>query len=104
MVTRIPARLLGEIEFGRPVQHVPVEVGVQGVIEAVLPAEQGDHRRHFDALLPAFMDQRCLEVDGKPLFAINRPLELPESRRVLDLWRELAVKAGLAGLFIVGEQ
>ncbi len=63
-----------------------------------------DHRRHFDALLPAFTDQRYLTVDGKPLFVIYRPQNLPDSRRVLDLWRDLAVKAGLAGLFIVGER
>ena len=63
-----------------------------------------DHRRHFDALLPAFTDPRCLKVDGRPLFVICRPRELPESRRVLDLWRELAVKAGIPGLFIAGEQ
>ena len=62
-----------------------------------------DHRRHFDALLPAFMDRRCLKVDGKPLFIIYNPRELPDSRRVLDLWRDLAVKAGLPGLFLVGE-
>jgi lipopolysaccharide biosynthesis protein len=63
-----------------------------------------DHRRHFDALLPAFTDQRCLKVDGRPLFVIYRPRDLPESRRVLELWRDLAVKAGLSGLFIAGDQ
>jgi hypothetical protein len=73
------------------------------LIEQTYPG-MDDHRRHFDALLPAFTDRRCVKVDGKPLFVIYRPRDLPESPRVLDLWRELAVKAGLAGLFIVGEQ
>jgi hypothetical protein len=62
-----------------------------------------DHRRHFDALLPAFMDHRYLKVDGRPLFVVYNPRELPDSRRVLDLWRDLAIKAGLSGLFLVGE-
>lgn len=62
-----------------------------------------DHRRHFDVLLPAFMDPRYVRVDGRPLFVVYNPRELPESRRVLDLWRELAMKAGLTGLFLVGE-
>jgi hypothetical protein len=73
------------------------------LIEQTYPG-MDDHRRHFDALLPAFLDQRHLKVDGTPLFVVYSPRELPESNRVLDLWRELAVKAGLPGLFIVGEQ
>jgi hypothetical protein len=73
------------------------------LIEQTYPG-MDDHRRHFDALLPAFADKRCLKVDGRSLFVIYSPRELPESTRVLDLWRELAVKSGLPGLFIVGEQ
>ena len=72
------------------------------LIEQTYPG-MDDHCRHFDALLPAFTDQRYVKVEGKPLFVIYHPWELPDSRRVLDLWRELAVKAGLAGLFLVGE-
>ena len=73
------------------------------LIEQTYPG-MDDHRRHFDALLPAFTDQRYLKVDGRCLFVVYSPRALPESGRVLDLWRELAVKAGLPGLFIVGEQ
>ena len=62
-----------------------------------------DHRRHFDTLLPAFYDKRYLTVDGKPLFVVFKPRELPDSLRVLDFWRELAAKAGLPGLFFVAE-
>jgi hypothetical protein len=31
-------------------------------------------------------------------------MELPDSRRVLDLWRELAAKAGLPGLYLIAER
>lgn len=62
-----------------------------------------DHRRHFETLLPAFSDRRYLTVDGKPMFMIYNPRKLPDSRRVLDSWRDLAVKAGLPGLFMVAE-
>ena len=62
-----------------------------------------DHRRHFDFLLRAFMDKRYLRIDDKPVFVIYRSGELPDSIRVTDFWRDLAVKAGLPGLFLIAE-
>lgn len=62
-----------------------------------------DHRRHFEALLPAFLDRRYVKVDGKPLFMVYRPLELPEAPRALELWRTLAQRAGLPGLYLACE-
>lgn len=63
-----------------------------------------DHRAHFETLLPAFRDQRYVKVDGKPLFLIYRPKELPNILEFTRLWRELAQKAGLEGLHLVGTQ
>src|SRR5439155_14625213 len=45
---------------------------------------------------------RYLTVDGKPLFAIFQPDDLPDAKRVTDSWRELALKSGLPGLHLVG--
>ncbi len=70
------------------------------LIEQHYPGED-DHRRHFEALLPAFSDPRYVRVNGRPLFVIFRPKELPDARRTLDLWRDLAVRAGLPPLYIV---
>jgi hypothetical protein len=61
-----------------------------------------DYRAHFEALLPAFCDSRYFRVDGRPLFYVFRPQELPEPQRFLDLWRGWAVDAGLPGLYFVG--
>lgn len=72
------------------------------LVEQTYPGDD-DHRRHFEYLLPAFSDRRHLRVDGKPLFVVYSPDELPDARRVTDLWRELAVKAGLPGLFLAAE-
>ena len=41
-----------------------------------------DDQRHFDAILPAFRDERYLRVDGKPVFYVFRPEELPDARGV----------------------
>lgn len=62
-----------------------------------------DHRRHFEALLPAFSDPRYVRVNGRPIFVIFRPTELPDARKTLDLWRDLAERAGLPPLYIVCE-
>ncbi len=59
-----------------------------------------DHKRHFQTLLKAFQDPRYIRVDGKPLFLIFKPGLLPDAPAVLDLWQELAQKAGLAGLYM----
>jgi lipopolysaccharide biosynthesis protein len=72
------------------------------LIEQTYPGRE-DHRRHFETLLPAFSDRRYLTVDGKPLFVIYNPSRLPDSVRVSDYWRELAIKSGLAGLYLVAE-
>jgi|APLak6261673822_1056097.scaffolds.fasta_scaffold00019_16 lipopolysaccharide biosynthesis protein len=72
------------------------------LIEQTYPG-MDDHRRHFDFLLRAFLDDRYIKVDGKPLFVIYNPRELPDSRKVTDFWRELAINAGLPGLYLVAE-
>lgn len=72
------------------------------LIEQTYPGED-DHRRHFAALLPAFSDPRYVRIDGKPVFFIFRPREIPDSLAFTDLWRRLAEEAGFPGLFLVGE-
>lgn len=72
------------------------------LVEQTYPGED-DHRRHFDALVPAFTDRRYLRVDGRPIFVVYSPDELPDSARFADLWRSLAQRAGLPGLYLIGE-
>jgi lipopolysaccharide biosynthesis protein len=60
-----------------------------------------DHRRHFESLLPAFNDQRYIRVNGKPVFIVYRPTELPDTSKTIELWRDMAREAGLAGLHFV---
>jgi hypothetical protein len=71
------------------------------LIEQTYPGAD-DHRQHFDWLLRAFADDRYLRIDGKPLFLVYEPTQLPDTRRTTDLWREMAHRAGLGGLHLVG--
>jgi lipopolysaccharide biosynthesis protein len=72
------------------------------LIEQAYPGQR-DYEAHFNALLPAFRDRRYVRVDGKPLFCVYKPRDLPNAKAFSDLWRELAHRAGLGGLFLVGE-
>ena len=71
------------------------------LLEQNYPGEV-DHRAHFETLLPAFRDPRYIRVDGKPMFIIYRPLQLPNLAATLALWRQMAEEAGLSGLDLVG--
>ena len=71
------------------------------LIEQTYPGRRDDEA-HFHALLGAFGDDRYITVDGRPLFIVHSPNELPEPERFTDRWREWAVKSGLKGLYFVG--
>lgn len=60
-----------------------------------------DDRRHFEWLLPALKDKRAVKVDGKPVFIIYKAKKLPDSNRTTALLRELALKNGLSGLYLL---
>lgn len=71
------------------------------LVEQIYPGMK-DHENHFNYLLKAFTDDRYITVDGKPIFFLYRPDDIPEVNRVTDYWRELAFKSGLKGLHLVG--
>ena len=61
-----------------------------------------DYIKHFDYVLPAFKDKRYICVDGKPLFLIFRPLDIPSVKEFIDLWQQKAKDSGLKGIHFVG--
>lgn len=71
------------------------------LVEQTYPGRD-DEERHFRELLPAFKDKRCVTVEGKPLFLVYSPKGLPHPLKFTEHWRSLALKAGLAGLYLVG--
>ncbi|MFH1819228.1 MAG: glycoside hydrolase family 99-like domain-containing protein [Pseudomonadota bacterium] len=71
------------------------------LVEQTYPGE-ADYRAHFEALLPAFSDSRYIRVQGKPLFVVYRPSELPDAKAFVRLWTEWAQAAGLPGFYFVG--
>ena len=61
-----------------------------------------DYIKHFNYVLPAFKDKRYICVDGKPLFLIFRPLDIPDVKEFIELWQQRAKANGLKGIHFVG--
>lgn len=61
-----------------------------------------DYEAHFYDVLPAFKDKRYMTVDGKPIFVIFEPDDIPDSKHFIEFWNELATKNGLKGIYFIG--
>lgn len=70
------------------------------LMEQTYPGRE-DEAAHFAWALRAFRDPRYMRVDGKPIFVIFAPHDMPQPAAFLDHWRELAQRAGLPGLHFV---
>ena len=62
---------------------------------------ESDDESHFNSLLPYFRDNRYIKVSGRPLFLVYRSTFLPNARQTTALWRSLAQRSGLPGLYLV---
>jgi hypothetical protein len=62
---------------------------------------RADEEAHFRWARKAFEDPRYFKVDGKPMFTVFAPHDLPSTKSFVEHWRELAAKAGYPGLFFI---
>ena len=60
-----------------------------------------DDKAHFAAILPMLRDKRYIQVDGKPLLMVYRPLDIPD-KDWCTRWRKMAQEVGLKGLYLMG--
>lgn len=63
--------------------------------------DRDDWAVHFRYCLPFFQDRRYYKIDGKPVFAIYKDNDLPDSEAFISLWNSLAKEAGLPGIFFI---
>ena len=71
------------------------------LMEQTYPGEE-EHTIHFYEVLKAFKDPRYIKVDGKPMFVIFKPLDIPKVTKFIKLWKKLAKENGLNGIHFVG--
>ena len=64
-------------------------------------SEQDDYN-HIHWLMRAFADPRYVRVEGRPLFLIYRPRDLPNLKRTTEIFRSECVKHGLPEPFLLG--
>jgi hypothetical protein len=63
---------------------------------------KNDYIAHFYSLLPAFQDKRYIEVKGKKVVFIFRPMDITDPKKFIDIWQNLSIKEGLKGIHFVG--
>ena len=61
-----------------------------------------DYANHFEALVYAFKDQRYIKVNGKPVFGIYKPLDIPDLNLMVATWDKMAKEVGLPGIYFFG--
>lgn len=70
-----------------------------GSSEVIVEQDYGvedDWERHFQYLLPFFVDERYIkDKDGRCIFVIYKPDEIPRCEEMLILWNKLAEENGL---------
>lgn len=70
------------------------------LIEQTYPGEE-DYRDHFHSIEKAFHDKRYITIDGKPLFLVYYPTDLPDPLEFCETWRTLAKNSGLKDIFLL---
>jgi lipopolysaccharide biosynthesis protein len=63
---------------------------------------EADDLAHARWLIEVFADSRYIRLDGRPVFLIYRPLELPAARRTTDAIRKESVRNGLPEPYLIG--
>lgn len=69
-------------------------------LEQTYPGKD-DYILHFNTILPALKDKRYITVDGKPLFLVFAPEDIPDTKEFIELWQTLARENGLKGIYFV---
>lgn len=70
------------------------------IFEQLYPGDE-DYIAHFYDVLSAFKDNRYITVEGKPLFVIFQPEDIPDPNHFVELWNKLAKENGLPGVYFV---
>lgn len=59
-----------------------------------------DPHAFITSLLPHFHDRRYLRVDGKPMLLVYRAKDIPSTKEVFRIWRDVVMAEGFVGLHI----
>lgn len=71
------------------------------LMEQTYPGKE-DYIIHFQTLLTAFKDRRYIKVNGKLLFGVFAPADIPDTQLFFNTWNTLAKENGLEGFYFFG--
>lgn len=71
------------------------------LIEQTYPGKE-DYEKHFYEMLPAFKDRRYIKVEGKLLYGVFAPMDIPDFDEFKNVWNRFAEDNGLPGFFFFG--
>jgi lipopolysaccharide biosynthesis protein len=54
-----------------------------------------DDRNHANWLMQSFKDERYMKIDGRPIFIIYKPFDLPNPQKTMEIFEEVCKENGL---------
>lgn len=72
--------------------------GNQELIVAQDYGGKKEWKSHLEYLLPFFRDKRYITLDGKPVFLIYKPEQIPQVDQMLEYWETEMQKQGFPGI------
>ena len=70
------------------------------IVKQEYPGEK-DYTNHFYAMLEAFRDKRYIRISDKLMFYIYKPMNCPDMKLFIDIWRRLAERESLGGFYFI---
>ena len=64
---------------------------------------ENDYINHFYAMLEAFRDKRYIRILGKLLFYVYKPMDFPDMKLFIEIWRGLAYKEHLGDFYFIAK-
>lgn len=74
----------------------------RGLLVGQRYGREEEWKKHIEYLIPFFLDERYLKVDGKPVFCIYQPCDIYCMKAMLEVWDVRLKEAGLPGIWLIG--
>ncbi len=65
---------------------------------------QDSYMRFIESIIPYFLDERYLKIDGKLVLIIYRPSEVPDCEKTLRMWRKIVKEKTNYDLYLIASQ
>ena len=60
---------------------------------------EADYIAYFEQLLPHFQSANYIQIEGKPVFSVFSPKDIPDLAVFIDTFNQQAIKHGFAGIY-----